>query len=586
MNWNASAPSFRAFAAWIIAALLLSASLLRIETARGEDPHAECLACHGDRALKPRGKRGAEISLFVDAEAFGRSVHAANACVSCHTDAAEIPHADGFIAKPVACASCHARAMRSGEAGAHTRARMAGKTNAPNCAGCHGVHDIAKANALGSRLDPAKQTQTCGPCHPKIAAQMRESVHGRALASGAREAPACTDCHTEHAAPRKGVSPSATSGETCRRCHASERMNTRFNLPSDRVTTFHESYHGLAGRFGSTRAANCASCHGVHDVFPSSDPRSSVHPANLVNTCGRCHPGATTRFTEGKIHVPHGGGEGLGGTINRGVRRFYLALISGIIGFMLLHNALVWRRKAMKSLRAPDRVVLRMDLAQRIQHFLLASCFVYLALTGFALKYPESWVAWLGGPSEEFRRMGHRIAGVLLLALGVGHLIYLAVAREGRRLLRDLLPTRADARDLAAAARDLMGRRSEKPRFGRFGYPEKIEYWAVLWGTAIMGVTGLVIWFKMDVTRGLPRWVIDVATTIHFYEAVLAVLAIFVWHLYHVMLDPDVSPMNWAWLDGRVSESWLRETHPGDTAARRIAPKEKAKPDGASAKSA
>jgi len=88
-----------------------------------------------------------------------------------------------------------------------------------------------------------------------------------------------------------------------------------------------------------------------------------------------------------------------------------------------------------------------------------------------------------------------------------------------------------------------------------------MEYWAVVWGTIIMGVTGLMIWFKLGTTHWLPRWVIDVATTIHYYEAILACLAIVVWHFYHVILDPDVYPLNRACVDGRVSEEWYAEEH-------------------------
>ncbi len=101
-----------------------------------------------------------------------------------------------------------------------------------------------------------------------------------------------------------------------------------------------------------------------------------------------------------------------------------------------------------------------------------------------------------------------------------------------------------------------------KPKIGRFGYAEKIEYWAVVWGTILMGVTGLMIWFKLDVTRFLPRWAVDVATTIHYYEAVLACLAIVVWHFYHVVFDPDVYPLNTACWDGRMSEEWQKTEHP------------------------
>jgi hypothetical protein len=81
-----------------------------------------------------------------------------------------------------------------------------------------------------------------------------------------------------------------------------------------------------------------------------------------------------------------------------------------------------------------------------------------------------------------------------------------------------------------------------------------------------MGLTGLAIWFKIDVTRWLPRWAVEVAITIHYYEAILACLAIIVWHFYHVIFDPDVYPMNWAWLDGKVSKKLHREEHPLDPA--------------------
>ena len=154
---------------------------------------------------------------------------------------------------------------------------------------------------------------------------------------------------------------------------------------------------------------------------------------------------------------------------------------------------------------------------------------------------------------------------VLLLA-GAWHLGYITVSREGRRLVRDMMPGPKDAREAAANARRLAGLGGVKPKFGRFGYAEKMEYWAVVWGTVIMGATGLMIWFKMGVTRFLPRWAVDVATTIHYYEAILACLAILVWHFYHVIFDPDVYPLNRAVLDGRVSREWLEEEHPLDPA--------------------
>jgi cytochrome b subunit of formate dehydrogenase len=106
-----------------------------------------------------------------------------------------------------------------------------------------------------------------------------------------------------------------------------------------------------------------------------------------------------------------------------------------------------------------------------------------------------------------------------------------------------------------------LGASKAKPKIARFGYAEKAEYWAVVWGTLIMGLTGLMIWFKLGVFSFLPRWAIDIALAVHFYEAVLATLAIVVWHFYHVIFDPDVYPVNFAFLDGRVSEEHYREEH-------------------------
>jgi cytochrome b subunit of formate dehydrogenase len=110
-------------------------------------------------------------------------------------------------------------------------------------------------------------------------------------------------------------------------------------------------------------------------------------------------------------------------------------------------------------------------------------------------------------------------------------------------------------------ARYLCGLDAEKPAMARFGYAEKLEYWAVVWGSIIMGITGLMIWFQISVTQWAPRWLVDVALTIHYYEAILACLAIVVWHFYQVIFDPDVYPLNPACLDGRVSESWQAHEH-------------------------
>ena len=118
-----------------------------------------------------------------------------------------------------------------------------------------------------------------------------------------------------------------------------------------------------------------------------------------------------------------------------------------------------------------------------------------------------------------------------------------------------------DATDAIGTLLYYLGRRQEKPEFRRFNYAEKAEYWALVWGLFVMAGTGIMLWAKVFVGDILARWWLDVATAIHFYEAVLATLAIVVWHFYQVFFDPDVYPMNWAWWDGKMSYEHYREEH-------------------------
>jgi len=528
--------------------------------------NADCLDCHSDKTLALTNAAGRAVSLYVDAARLAASAHKGNTCLSCHPGIGQKHPDDNLPVRPVDCALCHARESQSYSASVHGLAVKAGRKDAAVCTDCHGTHDILTSTAPDSPLYFSRQGSTCGACHDQEAADVAASVHGRATAAGVRDTPTCTDCHNEHQIQSlKSRSPLMISGGVCANCHASQRLNTKFNLPADRVTTFFGSYHGLAAQYGSTVAADCASCHGWHKILPSSDTNSTINHIHLVETCGKCHPGATENFAFGKVHVDGttaNGGDGWGGRINGWVRQTYLVLIFGTIGAMLVHNLLLFGRKVARRLQSRNRPVVRMSRTQRWQHAVLAVSFIVLAVTGFALKFPDSWIGQVLGSSESFRRWAHRISGLVLLGVGVVHLLYILKSREGRRLVADLFPVRQDLNDVLAAAAYLTGWRKEKPRLGRFGYAEKMEYWAVIWGTMIMGVTGLIIWFKLDVTHFLPRWVVDVALTIHYYEAVLACLAIVVWHFYHVIFDPDVYPVNPACWDGRVSQHWQQEEHP------------------------
>lgn len=553
------------------AALLLFFALTRIAFGADAIKNADCLECHNDKTLMSTNATTGRVKLlFVDEKKMLGSVHKTNSCVSCHSDLTRKHPDDNLAAKPVNCSACHERQSESYGMSVHGLAAKKGDKASATCQDCHDTHEVMPPNSPLSPLHFSNLAKTCGACHEEAAKDVSASVHGKAAAQGYREAATCIDCHSEHKIESLKAETVANSSlkiskDVCSKCHASEKINTKFRMPKDRVKTFFDSYHGMASQYGSTLAANCGSCHGHHKVLASTDPGSTIHANNLVATCGKCHPGATDKFAMSKIHVDLGAASSAGGfgeKLNWWVRRVYLGMIFGVIGLMFGHNALAFVKKFLAAKRSRARTVVRMDRSQRRQHFVLAASFIILAITGFALKFPDSWVATMLGSNEAFRRWSHRIAGVVLLVAGMYHIWYVVATRQGRHLVKDFLPKWKDVTDTLVAARYLLGLSKQKPQFGRFGYAEKMEYWAVVWGTILMGVTGLMIWFKMDVTKFLPRWAVEVALTIHYYEAILACLAIVVWHFYHVIFDPEVYPLNMACVDGRVSEHWQHEEHP------------------------
>jgi len=529
----------------------------------------DCLQCHFDKTLTRTGKDGKVVSMFVDPAVLKASAHKAKSCAACHPDITNNHPDDAIAAKPVDCKRCHQAQSDTYEASVHGIALKAGDKTAPDCVDCHGSHDVLPPTSPASSLNFSHLAKTCGSCHRQESMDVQASVHGRAATRGERESATCIDCHNDHQLEAlKGASAYKISIEICSRCHASARINGKFGMPDDRVRTFLGSYHGLTTVQGrATAAANCASCHGYHKILPSTDPNSSINKSHLVETCGRCHPGATENFAFSRVHTDETTGSDYGAAASRWVRRIYLALIFTVVGTLSLHNLLAWLRSAIQARRARGPLMLRMTRGQRIQHFILLSSFVLLALTGFALKYPDSWLAWVFASDENVRRWLHRGAGVVLIGLGLFHVLYAILTREGRRLVCDFLPRPKDLSDMAANLRYFTGHGDRRAKFARFGYPEKLEYWAVAWGIVIMGVSGLMIWFKMDVTRFLPRWVVEVAVMVHYYEAILACLAIVVWHFYQVIFAPDIYPMNWAWWDGKAPKHWHQEEHPLESPA-------------------
>jgi len=214
---------------------------------------------------------------------------------------------------------------------------------------------------------------------------------------------------------------------------------------------------------------------------------------------------------------------------------------------------------------ATGRYFKRMTFNQRVQHIILMISFFMLVLTGFPVTFPSSpasdgIVRLVGGFT--MRGALHRAAATVLICLSIYHVIYMLSTRYGRSELRALRPNLHDLSDAVDMLKFYVGLLPRKPQFDRYSYIEKFEYLAVAWGSAVMIVTGLLMWFQNQSMILLPKWVLDVAKVIHSYEAVLAFLAIIIWHFYHVHLNPEVFPMSRVWLDGNISEHEMKTLHP------------------------
>jgi cytochrome b subunit of formate dehydrogenase len=540
LNRALSSTGRRLGSAWI--GLLLGAALAH-PLAAASATSGPCSACH-DQGQK-----------------LAKSAHAGLPCDTCHESHEKYPHPAG-IPKPV-CATCHRDEASDYALGVHGQARKNGNEGAPDCGACHGsAHELLAPSSQAFR---AAVPDTCGMCHSEISEQYRASVHGQALARGVTQAPLCTDCHGEHRILKHTNEASPVNAmhirDTCGSCHGDVRLTRKFGLPSDRLVSFDSSYHGLAAKAGSQTVANCASCHGVHNILPSSDPKSTINPRNLPKTCGQCHPGAGTRFAIGEVHLTEGTAEP---AALRWVREFYWLVIPVTIGLMLLHNGGDWVRKlidrrfSLRRDRLGDRNFsehgeLRMLPFERVQHAVLAISFLTLAWTGFALKYPDQWWARPLLSMEgtyPMRSLIHRIAAGVFMAVTLTHLVSLIVSRKLREHWKEMLPTTNDPREALSNFAYNLGLGSEPPGRSSHSYVEKAEYWAVVWGAVVMISTGLLLWANNLVLRLLPKSWLDVATSVHFYEALLATLAIVVWHFYPVIFDPDVYPLNTAFLTG------------------------------------
>jgi cytochrome b subunit of formate dehydrogenase len=485
------------------------------------------------------------------------------------------------------------------------------------CTQCHGESETMGAGVgrgmMGERGEGRPgAVETCGSCHAQAMAAYGSSVHASAVRRGTPHAPTCVSCHGSHALMavadlRSPVSKLRASEATCARCHGRTSAMAIHAPRSNAVEDYRRSFHGLSAALGDRRVATCVSCHSAHDIRAAREPGSSVSAARMHRTCARCHSGTTPTFATGGVHhdptLP-------GHRMVDAMRYGYLVLIVAVIGGMLLHNGLdLWgrlrdrwmrrRRVRAAAIRAAPvpatrgstlasasgteaRTYLRFTVNERVQHWTLAASFATLAVTGFALKYtwPLPYVDAQQGAL--LRGLLHRVAAIAFMGLAAYHAVYMLLTRRGRYNLRSFLPrfrsvgdvlcgcaaclrlgppSRADWRDLVQLVRYNLGRTATRPAMGRFTYAEKMEYLALVWGTAVMIGTGVILWWKVPFLNRFQFWVYDLVTTMHLYEALLATLSIFAWHFYFTVYNPDVFPVSKTMVTGHISHEEMERDH-------------------------
>ena len=309
---------------------------------------------------------------------FERSIHQASnekgatgiiiGCKDCH-GTHEIKPKDDFdsptfaINLPATCEKCHLERVPSNKGAwfiggynrsAHFKAlEKSGLTMSANCSHCHGAHDIKGVADEASLVSRKNIIKTCGTCHVGIERGYLESVHGIDYVKRIKDVPVCTDCHSEHdiLSPEDVNSTvyATKVAQVCSRCHDDIALSRQYGFLTSRLKTYNESFHGTAAKFGETRVANCASCHGFHDIRASSDPKSSINKENLPSTCGRCHPGASRHFAEGRIHSTPEQIDTAKYRTSHVVKNVYIFIIAAIIVVMVIFIAADFLRRILRK---------------------------------------------------------------------------------------------------------------------------------------------------------------------------------------------------------------------------------------------
>jgi len=295
-----------------------------------------CVSCHG--AHRILSGKDPESPIFHN--------NIIKLCVKCHEDEKLMAKYEK-LPQPVV--------FKAFEKGVHGMAvEKHGLLVAPTCIECHGAHQMRPADDPKSPVNKVNIAHTCAKCHPGIDEVYQRSIHGVTLAQGILDSPTCTDCHGEHDITEirdpSGKVSSKNIPRTCSTCHSEEKIVTKYGLLPVAYDTYMNSFHGIAHKYGEMVVADCASCHGYHDILPSKDPRSSINPKNIPKTCGKCHKGASENFAKGRVHIQATKESSLGVYIVRKFYTWFIGILAVLFAAYIVLDVLGRRRRRIKGI--------------------------------------------------------------------------------------------------------------------------------------------------------------------------------------------------------------------------------------------
>jgi cytochrome b subunit of formate dehydrogenase len=516
---------------------------------QGDKDIPDCKVCHGSHDMLPHTNPASKT--------FVRNVP--DLCGKCHDEGGVADKRYEGTEKSMVAnykESIHGRALDK-----------SGLVVTATCIDCHTTHAIMPSADPASTVHRSKVDVTCGRCHEGVDRTFRQSIHFTGEAKDGHKLPMCNDCHTSHRIARTDAEGFKLQivGQ-CGTCH-------------EHVTeSYFQTYHGKVFALGYTETASCSDCHGQHNILKPDNPASMLSRDNIVGTCAKCHSGAHRQFAGYLTHATHH--DKVKYPVVHYTWLFMTILLVGTFSVFGIHT-LLWLPRSFQALRHSrqlrrqakgQRQFRRFNRLNRMLHIMVIVSFLTLAVTGMTLKFSYlPWAQTLAKALGGFQSAGtlHRMGAILTFFYFSRHIYDLYCRRkQSGKSWREfvfgpdgMFPNKRDGEEFVATLKWFLGK-GTRPDYGRWTYWEKFDYFAVFWGVAMIGFSGLILWYPEVFTRVLPGWFINVASIIHSDEALLATGFIFTIHFFNTHFRPDRFPMDPVIFTGRMTLEEFKEDRP------------------------